>query len=79
MARGNTDAERQLIRHAIEHGEVDRLPEIIAIVRRPVRWRPRGRPRAMRPTARAPSALPDSAAREALLELCARSVHRDSS
>jgi octaprenyl-diphosphate synthase len=33
MQRGTPD-ERQLIRSAIEHGEVERLPEIIAIVRR---------------------------------------------
>ena len=32
MERG-TQAERELIRHAIEHGEVDRLPEIVEIVR----------------------------------------------
>ncbi len=79
MARG-ADAERQLIRHAIEHGEVDRLQEIVAIVRRT------GALQATRQAARdeadaavrALSALPDSVARNALLELCARSVERSS-
>ena len=33
MERGNR-SERDAIRHAIEHGEVQRLPEIVAIVRR---------------------------------------------
>jgi octaprenyl-diphosphate synthase len=34
--------ERQLIRHAIEHGELERLPEIIAIVRQTGALQPRG-------------------------------------
>lgn len=75
-----TDAERALIRHAIEHGELEKLPEILAIVRRT------GALDATRASARAEaeqaqaalSALPPSAAREALLELCIRSVHRSS-
>jgi len=32
MQRG-TDAQRATIQHAIEHGEMDALPEIVAIVR----------------------------------------------
>ena len=79
MAR-SSDAERQMIRHAIEHGEPDRLDEILAIVRRT------GALSATRDAARAEAdkadralgALPDSAARKALLELSARSVERSS-
>lgn len=75
-----TDAERLLIRHAIEHGELEKLPEILTIVRRT------GALDATRASARAEaeqaqaalSALPPSVAREALLELCVRSVHRSS-
>ena len=79
MAR-STEDERRLIRHAIEHGEPDRLDEILSIVRRT------GALDATREAARAEadkarnalSALPDSMARKALLELCARSVERSS-
>ena len=75
-----TDAERALMRHAIEHGELEKLPDILAIVRRT------GALDATRASARAEaeqaqaalSALPPSAAREALLDLCIRSVHRSS-
>ena len=73
-------AERDLIRHAIEHGEHERLADILGIVRRT------GALEATREAAReqaaqardALSALPDSTARKALLELCARSVERSS-
>ena len=79
MERG-TAAERDLIRHAIEQGEVARLPEIVAIVRRT------GAIAATRDAARAEAdkavqslaVLPESAFRQALLELCARSVERSS-
>ena len=79
MSRSNAD-ERLLMRHAIEHGEPDRLNEILAIVRRT------GALDATRDAARAESdkaraalsALPDSAARRALLDLCDRSVERSS-
>ena len=79
MARSN-EGERQLIRHAIEHGEPDRLDEILAIVRRT------GALAATREAARAEAdkadaalgMLPDSSARKALLELSARSVERSS-
>ena len=79
MERGTTD-ERKLIRHAIEHGEMARLPEIVEIVRRT------GAITATRDAARAEAdkaaqalgILPPSAYREALLELCFRSVERSS-
>lgn len=79
MAR-STDEEKMLIRHAIEHGENQRLDEILAIVRRT------GALQATREAARAQadkarqvlSALPESSARNALLELCSRSVERSS-
>ncbi len=79
MERGNS-AERDLIRHAIEHGEVARLSEIVDIVRRT------GAITATRDAARAEAekaanclaVLPVSAYREALLELCVRSVERSS-
>ncbi len=79
MERGSA-AERELIRHAIEHGEVARLGEIVDIVRRT------GAITATRDAARAEAdkaakslaVLPMSAYREALLELCARSVERSS-
>ena len=79
MERGTSD-ERDLIRHAIEHGEVARLAEIVEIVRRT------GAIGATRDAARMEAAkarasldlLPPSAYRDALLELCERSVDRSS-
>ena len=79
MERG-TAAERELIRHAIEHGEIARLPEIVGIVRHT------GAIDATRDAARAEAdkarhslgVLPASAYREALLELTVRSVDRSS-
>ncbi len=79
MARGSA-AERDLVRHAIVQGEVQRLPEIIDIVRRT------GALEATREAARsevdlardALSALPESPYREALLHLCAQSTERSS-
>lgn len=79
MERGSA-AERDLIRHAIEHGEVARLQEIVEIVRRT------GAIDATRDAARAEAdkaarsltVLPPSRFREALLELCVRSVERSS-
>ncbi len=76
----SSDEERQLIRHAIEHGENERLNEILAIVRRT------GALQATRDAARAEAdnardalaSLPATPARKALLELCARSVERSS-
>jgi octaprenyl-diphosphate synthase len=73
-------AERDLMRHAIEHGEVDRLKEIVDIVRRT------GAIAATRDAARAEADaarrqlthLPPSVFREALLEFCVRSVERSS-
>ncbi len=77
MSRGS-QGERALIRHAIEHGEVARLREIVEIVRHT------GAIEATRDAARAEAdialhcaaMLPPSNAREALLELCVRSVER---
>ena len=79
MERGTT-AERELIRHAIEHGEQQKLPDILAIVRRT------GALDATRAAAQEQAdkareslfVLPDSDARAALLELCFRAVHRSS-
>ena len=79
MERGSTD-ERALIRRAIEQGEQQKLAEIVAIVRRT------GALEATRLAARAEAQkaeevlkpLPESRAREALLNLCVRSVHRSS-
>ncbi len=77
MANGTTE-ERELVRHAIEHGEVARLQEIVAIVRKT------GSIEATRRAARdealaaeeALSMLPDTVHRRALLDLCFRSVER---
>ena len=77
MERGNPH-QRDLIRHAIEHGEIDRLPEIVDIVRET------GALTATRDAARAEgakahaslSALPDSAFKQALVELIFRSIER---
>ncbi|MBQ0932305.1 octaprenyl diphosphate synthase [Ideonella alba] len=75
-----TDEQRQLIRHAIEHGEVERLPEIIAIVRATgaiEATRQAARDEAERARA-CLSALPASEAKIFLLELAVRSVERSS-
>jgi octaprenyl-diphosphate synthase len=79
MARGTAE-ESALIRHAIEHGEVERLNEIVQIVRRT------GAIDATREAARREAALarerlallPPSEAREALTVLCERAVDRSS-
>ena len=78
MARCSED-ERQLMRHAIEHGNTSRLDDILTIVRRT------GALQATREAARAEAdkacaalaSLPDTSARKALLELSARSVERN--
>jgi octaprenyl-diphosphate synthase len=79
MARGN-DSERRLIRGAIEHGEVTRLPEIVAAVRRTgaidvARELARVETQAASACA---AVLPASAYKDALLHLCARAVDRSS-
>ena len=79
MERGTAD-ERELLRHAIEHGEVARLPDIVEIVRRS------GAIAATREAARAEAdkaaqslgVLLPSIFKEALLEFCVRSVERSS-
>jgi octaprenyl-diphosphate synthase len=79
MERG-TVAEREMIRHAIEQGEVQGLQQIIDVVRRT------GALDATRDVAQLEAdqarsclrMLPPSPARDALLELCVRSVHRSS-
>jgi octaprenyl-diphosphate synthase len=79
MARASA-SERALMRHAIEEGELQKLTEILAIVRAT------GALDATRQAAQAEAdkaraalqALPASRARNALLELCLRSVHRSS-
>ncbi len=76
----SSESDRQLIRHAIEQGELQKLPEILAIVRdtgaldatREAAEREADKARA------ALRVLPESRARDALLELCLRSVHRSS-
>ena len=73
-------AEREMMRHAIEHGEFARLGDIVAVVRRT------GALEAARQVARDEAAkaraclhqLPATAQRVALLELCARSIDRSS-
>lgn len=79
IARGDS-SERDLIRQAIVQGDVARLPEVLKIVRRT------GALHATRDAARSEAekakacldALPDGPAREALLDLCVRSVERSS-
>ena len=79
MERGSAP-ERDLIRHAIEHGEVARLPDIVEIVRHT------GAIAATRDAARAEAdkaaqclaVLSPSIFQEALLEFCVRSVERSS-
>lgn len=77
MERGSAE-QRAVVRHAIEHGEVDRLAEIVEIVRLT------GALEATRQAARDEAdkartsllSLPDSKHREALIELCFRSIDR---
>jgi octaprenyl-diphosphate synthase len=79
MERG-TAQERTLIREAIEQGEVQKLPQVLAAVRRTGALEAT-REAALREAEVARTALaslPPSGAREALLELCVRSVHRSS-
>ena len=79
MARGST-ADRELVRHAIKHGEVARLADIVAIVGAT------GALSATRDAARAEAdkargaldALPATPFRDALLDLSVRSVERSS-
>ncbi len=73
-------AERDVIRHAIEHGGQEKLQEILAIVRRTGALQAT-RAAAQQEADRAQAALallPPSRARDALLNLAARSVNRSS-
>ena len=79
MERGSA-AERALIRAAIQYGEVDRLPDVVEIVRHT------GAVAATRAAAREEAdkacrnlgVLPPSEYRDALVDSCARSVERSS-
>jgi octaprenyl-diphosphate synthase len=77
MAEG-TSSERELIRHAIEHGEVARLADIVKIVRRTgaIEATRRAARDEARTAAAALEGLPESIHRTALLDLCVRSVER---
>ncbi|MEO5698269.1 MAG: polyprenyl synthetase family protein [Burkholderiaceae bacterium] len=79
MERGSA-AQRELIRHAIKHGEVARLPEIVEIVRGTgaiAATREAARKEADR-AGEALSVIAPSIYREALLEFCVRSIDRSS-
>ncbi|GAB4111736.1 MAG: octaprenyl diphosphate synthase [Tibeticola sp.] len=79
MERGSA-VERALIRGAIEQGEVLRLAEIVAIVRRTgaLSATREAAEREAEAARRCVEPLPPTPAREALLELCVRAVHRSS-
>jgi octaprenyl-diphosphate synthase len=74
------DADRRLIRHAIEHGEVERLPDIVNIVRSTGALE--ATRRAAREEARRAhdclSGIEPSQYKDALVDLCAQSVDRTS-
>ncbi|MFO1275072.1 MAG: polyprenyl synthetase family protein [Sphaerotilus natans] len=73
----STPEERELIRHAIQNGEVDRLDEIVAIVRRTGALDiTREAARAEAERARARPALPSSQFKDALLRLTVLAVDR---
>ena len=77
MANGS-ESERSLIRHAIEHGEVDRLADIVTIVRRTGSiegTREAARLQAME-AKQCLNSLKPSKYRDLLLDLCLRSVER---
>ena len=79
MERGSA-TERELIRHAIEHGEVARLPDIVEIVRHTgaiAATRDAARAEADK-AARCLAVLAPSIFQEALLDFCVRSVERSS-
>lgn len=75
-----SEPERQMIRAAIEHGEVERLPEIVEIVRRcgALATTLQAAENEAAQARRCLSDLPASPALEALLELSVRAVHRTS-
>jgi len=72
------EPERALIRHAIEHGEVNKLPQMIELVRRTGAL-DATREAAQREADQARAALaclPESRARRALLDLVTQAIHR---
>jgi octaprenyl-diphosphate synthase len=77
MSHGST-SQRDLIRHAIRHGEVERLPDIIEIVRSTGALE--GTRRAARDEARKAreqiSCLPPSHFKDGLIQLCVQAVER---
>jgi octaprenyl-diphosphate synthase len=79
MERGS-EAERAMIRRAIEEGELHKLADILDVVRRTGALQ--GTRAAAQQEAEAArdvlAALPPSRAKDALLDLCVRSVHRSS-
>src|SRR5690606_22451056 len=79
IARGSA-SERNLLRHAIVNGEIERLRDIVPIVRSTGALD--ATPEAARAEARAAQAcvadLQAGPAKSALLELCVRSVERSS-
>ena len=77
MASGTAE-ERELIRHAIEHGEVERLREIVAIVHRTgaLEVTRQAALREAEAARQSIAALPPSHAQKILLEFPARSVDR---
>ncbi len=80
MERG-TNSERAMIRHAIEKGELNKMPEIMAAVRRTGALdatRAAAQAEADKARAAVLAHLPASVEREALLDLCARAIHRSS-
>jgi octaprenyl-diphosphate synthase len=79
MERGNA-AECALIRSAIEQGEVQRLADIVAIVRRTgaLDATRQAAEREAEAARRCAEPLAPSPAREALLELCVRAAYRSS-
>jgi octaprenyl-diphosphate synthase len=79
LQRGSA-SDRAVIRHAIEQGDVQALPEVLRIVRRTgaLEATRQAAERESRQACESLAALPHSTAKEALLELSVRSVHRTS-
>ncbi|RZS52139.1 octaprenyl diphosphate synthase [Sphaerotilus mobilis] len=78
--QAGTEDQRQIIRHAIEHGEVERLDEIVEIVRSTgaIEATRRAAQDEARKAQDHISSLPPSQFKEALLYLCVQAVERNS-